>query len=73
MNKTFAVYLEICDVVDRLTAENLAIKIKHRFDDLKLKVNICISEYEEVDNPLMRTTPPTISITNISSSEKTNI
>ena len=48
MNKSFAVYLEICDIVNRKKAEELATKIKHRFDDLDLKVNICISEYEKV-------------------------
>ncbi len=48
-DKKFAVYLEICDVGSRKEAEELAEKIKHRFDDLELSVNVCISEYEKID------------------------
>ena len=48
ITKNFAVYLEICDVADRKKAKELAKKVKCRFDDLELQVNICISEYEQV-------------------------
>ena len=52
MDKRYAVSVEICHILDREKAEELAEKIKHRLNDIQEDIYVCISDYVQVNKRL---------------------